>query len=135
MQLDPAREVVLDVSSTSSDSDDDNYLTPLTKLRAAELRAKLKKSKTKKKKKKEKKAKKRRHESDSSSSSSDSDSDDEVGISPIYLCGNCSKKLDRFIKDHLYNVTFKWRDIVPCSKSKILLDLIRPFLSCLKNSF
>jgi hypothetical protein len=37
-KVDPAHEVVLDVSSTSSDSDD-NYITPLTELRAAELKS------------------------------------------------------------------------------------------------
>merc|ERR1712156_875935 len=58
IKLDPIKDVVLDVSSTSSDSEDD-YSTPLTSLRAAELKAK-----------KKKKAKKRRH-----SSSEDSDSE------------------------------------------------------------
>ena len=49
IKLDPIKDVVLDVSSTSSDSEDD-YSTPLTSLRAAELKAK-----------KKKKAKKRRY--------------------------------------------------------------------------
>ena len=49
IKLDPIKDVVLDVSSTSSDSEDD-YSTPLTTLRAAELKAK-----------KKKKAKKRRY--------------------------------------------------------------------------
>ena len=57
LKLDPVKEVVLDVSSTSSDSDDE-YLTPLTSLRAKELKSK---------KEKKKKAKKRRRDSDSSS--------------------------------------------------------------------
>merc|ERR1712020_182247 len=60
IKLDPIKDVVLDVSSTSSDSEDD-YSTPLTSLRAAELKAK-----------KKKKAKKRRHRSGSSSEDSDS---------------------------------------------------------------
>jgi len=61
IKLDPIKDVVLDVSSTSSDSEDD-YSTPLTSLRAAELKAK-----------KKKKAKKRRHRSGSSSEDSDSE--------------------------------------------------------------
>merc|ERR1712083_857351 len=61
IQLDPVKDVVLDVSSTSSDSEDE-YSTPLTSLRAAELKAK-----------KKKKAKKRRHRSGSSSEDSDSE--------------------------------------------------------------
>ena len=43
IQLDPVKDVVLDVSSTSSESDGDDYSTPLTTLRAAELKAKKKK--------------------------------------------------------------------------------------------
>ena len=58
VKLDPVKDVVLDVSSTSSDSEDE-YLTPLTSLRAAELKAKKKKAKKRKK------------------SSSDSDSEQE----------------------------------------------------------
>ena len=51
VQLDPVKSVVLDVSSTSSDSDDE-YLTPLTSLRTKELE---KKRKDKKKKAKNRK--------------------------------------------------------------------------------
>ena len=65
IKLDPVKDVVLDVSSTSSDSESE-YLTPLTNLRAKELKSK--------KKAKKKKSKKRRHRSDSQSDS-DSDSD------------------------------------------------------------
>jgi len=95
IKLDPIKDVVLDVSSTSSDSEDD-YSTPLTSLRAAELKAKKKKKakkrrhsssedsdsearkrkkrkkEKKKRKKKEKKAKKQRKRSSSNSSSSSS---------------------------------------------------------------
>lgn len=49
-QVDPDKSVVLDVSSTSTDSDD-NYVTPLTKLREEEINQKLIKSKKKKTKK------------------------------------------------------------------------------------
>lgn len=52
--MDPNKEIVLDVSSTSSDSEQD-YATPLQTLREAELRQKLqeklKKTKEKKKRK------------------------------------------------------------------------------------
>merc|ERR1739842_198688 len=58
IQLDPVKDVVLDVSSTSSDSDN-NYITPLTSLRAAELKEKKKKLI---KKEKKRKSKKRKHE-------------------------------------------------------------------------
>lgn len=78
IKVDPNKEIVLDVSSTSSDSEME-YLTPLTELREKELKEKLKKQKLKKKKKekKEKKKKRRRVRSRSataSSKSSDSDS-------------------------------------------------------------
>ncbi len=63
VKLDPVKDVVLDVSSTSSDSDSE-YLTPLTSLRTSDLKAK---------KDKKKKAKKRRHRSGSSSADSDSE--------------------------------------------------------------
>ncbi|KAF5277063.1 hypothetical protein FQA39_LY06301 [Lamprigera yunnana] len=58
-QVDPNKEILLDVSSTSSESDQD-YLTPLTELRELELQEKLKKAKEKKRKQKEKKKRKRR---------------------------------------------------------------------------
>ncbi len=75
IRLEQAKEVVLDVSSTSSDSDSD-YNTPLTDLRSAELKARLQKKKSKKEKK-SKKAKKRRRRHSSSSSESDSDDDSD----------------------------------------------------------
>ncbi|XP_018575386.1 protein SREK1IP1-like [Anoplophora glabripennis] len=81
VKVDPNKEIVLDVSSTSSESDQD-YLTPLTELRERELKEKLKKQKKKKHKKKSKKVKKRRHsstsdsEEDTSSSESDSEASD-----------------------------------------------------------
>ena len=61
--MDPNKEILLDVSSTSSDSDT-AYLTPLTELRKKELldkekvAAKTSKSKKSKKSKKNKKSKK-----------------------------------------------------------------------------
>ena len=61
IKVDPNQDVVLDVSSTSSE--DDEYVTPLIKLRDEELKRKLKKLK---KKKAEKKSKKRKHSSDRS---------------------------------------------------------------------
>ena len=67
VQLDPVKNVVLDVSSTSSDSDDE-YLTPLTSLRTKELE---KKRKDKKKKSKKSKKRKRRHSSGSDSDESE----------------------------------------------------------------
>ena len=70
LKVDPNKDIVLDVSSTSSDSDAE-YLTPLTELREKELKEKLKKKK--KHKKKHKKKSKRKH----SSSEEDSDSDSE----------------------------------------------------------
>lgn len=96
IKIDPDKDVVLDVSSTSSE--DDDYETPLIELREAELKAKLKeieekasrkrksssqskdrmkhskKKKKERKHKKHKKEKKKRHRSSSESSeSSDSD--------------------------------------------------------------
>ncbi|EEZ99664.1 protein SREK1IP1 [Tribolium castaneum] len=71
IKVDPNKEIVLDVSSTSSETDQE-YLTPLTELREKELVEKLKKKH--KKKKKKSKVKKRRH---SSESDSDSDSDEK----------------------------------------------------------
>jgi hypothetical protein len=61
IKVDPNKEIVLDVSSTSSETDQE-YLTPLTELREKELRDKLKK-KHKKKKKKAKNAKLQRQKS------------------------------------------------------------------------
>lgn len=65
IKVDPNKDIVLDVSSTSSDTEDD-YTTPLTLLRNEELREKLNELKKKKKKKK-----KRKHKVRDSSSSED----------------------------------------------------------------
>ncbi|KAJ3660964.1 hypothetical protein Zmor_005390 [Zophobas morio] len=76
IKVDPNKEIVLDVSSTSSETDQE-YLTPLTELREKELVEKLKKKRRKKKKKSEKKSKrKRKHSSTESESDSDTDSSD-----------------------------------------------------------
>jgi hypothetical protein len=72
IKVDPNKEIVLDVSSTSSETDQE-YLTPLTELREKELRDKLKK----KHKKKKKKAKKKRKHSSESDSESGTESDGE----------------------------------------------------------
>lgn len=69
IKVDPNKDIVLDVSSTSSEAEED-YVTPLVQLRETELALKLKLAETEKKKKK--KSKKRKHKS-SSSDSSDSD--------------------------------------------------------------
>lgn len=68
IKIDPNKAIVLDVSSTSSDTEEDNYTTPLTLLRDEELRSKLKEIKKKSKKKK----KKRKHKEDSSDSEDES---------------------------------------------------------------
>lgn len=70
IKVDPNKEVVLDVSSTSSETDQD-YLTPLTELREKELKEKLK---MKKKKKTHKKSSKKRKHNSSETEDSDSDS-------------------------------------------------------------
>lgn len=70
IKIDPNKAIVLDVSSTSSDTEEDNYTTPLTLLRDEELRSKLKE--IKKKSKKKKKKKKRKHKEDSSDSEEES---------------------------------------------------------------
>lgn len=64
IKIDPNKDIVLDVSSTSSDTEED-YTTPLTLLRDEELRAKLKEIKKKSKKSKKKHKHKRKSESDS----------------------------------------------------------------------
>lgn len=69
IKIDPNKAIVLDVSSTSSDTEEDNYTTPLTLLRDEELRSKLKEIKKKSKKKKKKK---RKHKEDSSDSEEES---------------------------------------------------------------
>ncbi|GBO99260.1 Protein SREK1IP1 [Eumeta japonica] len=78
IKIDPNKEIVLDVSSTSSDSENE-YLTPLQTLREAELRQKLeeklKKAKKKKKAKKRKRSKSSSTESSTVSESSDSEHD------------------------------------------------------------
>lgn len=66
IKIDPNKDIVLDVSSTSSESDDD-YVTPLRALREKELLEKVKEKKHKKKKKK-----KSRHRSSSESHIEDS---------------------------------------------------------------
>ncbi|RVE46348.1 hypothetical protein evm_008971 [Chilo suppressalis] len=72
IKVDPNKEIVLDVSSTSSDSEVE-YATPLQSLREAELRQKLQeKLKKAKEKKKSKKRKRSRSLSTSSSSTSSS---------------------------------------------------------------
>merc|ERR1711944_154533 len=74
LRLDPEKEVLLDVSSTSSESDAD-YATPLQELRTQELKKKLTKSSH------EKKAKKRKRYSSSESQNSASESEKEAGTS------------------------------------------------------
>lgn len=61
-QIDPNKEIVLDVSSASSDSADE-YATPLQTLREAELRQKIHEKLLKAKEKKEKKKTKKRKKS------------------------------------------------------------------------
>merc|ERR1711963_1366212 len=68
LRLDPEKEVLLDVSSTSSESDND-YATPLQELRAQELKKKLSKSG------KHKKEKRKRKYSSSESESTQSESE------------------------------------------------------------
>lgn len=67
IKIDPNKDIVLDVSSTSSESEED-YLTPLVQLRETELALKLKLAAASKKNKK-KKSKKRKHKSSNSDSS------------------------------------------------------------------
>ncbi|VVC86401.1 unnamed protein product, partial [Leptidea sinapis] len=74
IKVDPNKEIVLDVSSTSSDSEDD-YITPLQGLREAELKQKLEEKLKKAKEKKSKKSKKRKRSRSRSSSTDTSDSD------------------------------------------------------------
>ncbi|KAK9299235.1 hypothetical protein QLX08_007682 [Tetragonisca angustula] len=72
IKVDPNKEIVLDVSSTSSDSDE-NYVTPLTELREKELKKKLQEAKKKHKEKKYKKKSKKRKRSEASDSESDTE--------------------------------------------------------------
>lgn len=76
IKIDPNKEIVLDVSSTSSDSDE-NYLTPLTELRERELKKKLKEAKKKRKERKIKKKRRKREKSESSDSESESETSSE----------------------------------------------------------
>ncbi|XP_063833788.1 protein SREK1IP1-like [Ostrinia nubilalis] len=71
IKVDPNKEIVLDVSSTSSDSEQE-YATPLQTLREAELRQKLQEKLQKAKEKK--KSKKRKRSSSTSSTTSSSSS-------------------------------------------------------------
>jgi len=80
LRLDPDKEVLLDISSTSSESDAD-YATPLQELRTQELKKKLSKSKPAKEKKEKKEKKKKRKRRYSSSKSGSSESDEESGTS------------------------------------------------------
>lgn len=75
IKIDPSKDIVLDVSSTTSESEED-YSTPLTDLRKQELLEKLKAAKKEKKLKKNKK-RKRKHSSSSSTSSSSSSTSSE----------------------------------------------------------
>lgn len=59
--MDPNKEIVLDVSSTSSESEEE-YATPLQRLREAELRQKLQEKLREAKEKKSKKKKRSRYE-------------------------------------------------------------------------
>ncbi|XP_072947969.1 uncharacterized protein [Epargyreus clarus] len=74
IKVDPNKELVLDVSSTSSDSEDE-YATPLQNIREAELKQKLQEKLQKVKEKKKSKKRKRSRSSSTSSSSSSSSSD------------------------------------------------------------
>ncbi|CAH0597007.1 unnamed protein product [Chrysodeixis includens] len=76
IKVDPNKEIVLDVSSTSSESEEE-YATPLQRLREAELRQKLQEKLLKAKDKKTKKKKRSRSSSTSSESSSSSSSSSE----------------------------------------------------------
>uniref|UniRef100_A0A2H1WBM4 Protein SREK1IP1 n=1 Tax=Spodoptera frugiperda TaxID=7108 RepID=A0A2H1WBM4_SPOFR len=73
IKVDPNKEIVLDVSSTSSDSEEE-YATPLQRLREAELRQKLQEKLQKAKEKKKSKSKKRKRSRSSSTSSTTSSS-------------------------------------------------------------
>lgn len=73
IKIDPNKEVVLDVSSTSSDSEQET-LTPLQKIREAELQQKLRE---KRRKMAQKRRMNNRSRSVSPSTSTSSDSDSE----------------------------------------------------------
>ncbi|XP_003396475.1 protein SREK1IP1 [Bombus terrestris] len=78
IKVDPNKEIVLDVSSTSSDSDE-NYVTPLTELREKELKRKLQETKKKHKEKKYKKKSKKRKKSETSGSESETEVSSDEG--------------------------------------------------------
>lgn len=71
IKVDPNKDIVLDVSSTSSDSDDADKVTPLQALRDDDLKRKLLERDLKKRSKKKKRSRSRSR----SRSGSDSDSD------------------------------------------------------------
>lgn len=75
IKVDPNKDIVLDVSSTSSESEQD-YLTPLTELREKELKEKIKEKKKSKKKKSKKKRKCSTSSEYSDSEASDTNSDE-----------------------------------------------------------
>ncbi|XP_025418049.1 LOW QUALITY PROTEIN: protein SREK1IP1-like [Sipha flava] len=72
IKIDPNKDIVLDVSSTSSESEEE-YVTPLVQLRETELAQKLKQAAAEKKKKKKKKKSKKRKYKSSDSDSTDTD--------------------------------------------------------------
>ncbi|XP_063987347.1 protein SREK1IP1-like [Diachasmimorpha longicaudata] len=80
IKVDPNKEIVLDVSSTSSDSDQ-NYVTPLTELREKELKKKLKEAKKEKKGKRSKKKSKHKSRKREYTTSESDDSEDESSSS------------------------------------------------------
>lgn len=73
IKVDPNKDIVLDVSSTSSDSDDDKA-TPLQALRDDDLKRKLLERDLKKRSKKKKRTRSRSRSRSCSDSDSDSDS-------------------------------------------------------------
>ncbi|KAB7505448.1 hypothetical protein Anas_02088 [Armadillidium nasatum] len=75
-RVDPRKDLVLDVSSTSSEESD--LETPLTQLRSQELLEKLKKKKKKERKKKKEKKEKKEKMSEKRRHSSGSHSDDSI---------------------------------------------------------
>ncbi|CAH1647772.1 unnamed protein product [Spodoptera littoralis] len=88
LKVDPNKEIVLDVSSTSSGTEEEDIATPLQRLQKAEQRQKLQEKLQKAKRKKNSKSKKRRMSrssttcststtSTSTSSTSSSDSEKE----------------------------------------------------------
>lgn len=137
IKVDPNKDIVLDVSSTSSESEDDK-LTPLTSLQMEELKEKLKKKRSKSKSKKSKKRRKS-ESTDSDSSSSDksrkkkrkkskkkkrkrekvSNSSDSWAISQSYGLGFCELKLKWSI---LFR--FPYDFIAECKPEHVLYTLV-----------